>query len=179
MHSDNRRRHGFTLIELMIVVAILGVLASVAIPSFVAYVRKSRASEATGQLKQMFSLAATYYFPERSERGVEGGHIAGCVVDPADNAVVPNGGKQRGDYSGASWRALGFSHEFAYYRLEIARGAPGQCHVPANTIDLYTMRAIGDLDGDGATSLFELAVSSNSENEPYHSRALYVVAETE
>ena len=60
-----RTEHGFTLIELMIVVAIIGILAAIAIPAFIGYVRRSKTSEATGNLKSIFLGATSYYNGER------------------------------------------------------------------------------------------------------------------
>ncbi len=45
---------GFTLIELMIVVAIIGILAAIAIPNFVRFQAKSKQSEAKANLKAIF-----------------------------------------------------------------------------------------------------------------------------
>lgn len=55
-----RREHGFTLIELMIVVVIIGILASLAIPRFMAASAKSKQSEAKGVLKQIYILQEAY-----------------------------------------------------------------------------------------------------------------------
>lgn len=55
---------GFTLIELMIVVAIIGVLAAVAIPGFNKYIRESKQSEATGMLRSLSDGASLYYNTE-------------------------------------------------------------------------------------------------------------------
>ncbi len=47
---DRRRLQGFTLMELMIVVAIVGILAAIAFPSYTEQVRKSRRADASGAL---------------------------------------------------------------------------------------------------------------------------------
>ena len=56
-----RRNRGFTLIELMIVVVILGLLSALAIPRFRTAAQKSKKSEARLVLKNIFQAAHVYY----------------------------------------------------------------------------------------------------------------------
>ncbi len=55
------KKKGFTLIELMIVVAIIGILAAIAIPNFVRFQARSKQSEAKTNLKALFTAQKSYY----------------------------------------------------------------------------------------------------------------------
>ncbi|MBN8226223.1 prepilin-type N-terminal cleavage/methylation domain-containing protein [Corallococcus macrosporus] len=56
-----RKKGGFTLIELMIVVAIIGILAAIAIPNFIRFQAKSKQSEAKTNLKAIFTAQKSYF----------------------------------------------------------------------------------------------------------------------
>src|SRR5689334_12382363 len=58
---------GFTLIELMIVVAIIGILAAVAIPAFMKYIRRSKTVEATMNVRKLFDSSVSYYEGEHAD----------------------------------------------------------------------------------------------------------------
>ena len=55
-------KKGFTLVELMIVVVIIGILASIAIPKFSHLIGKTKTSEAKEILGHIIQLEKTYYF---------------------------------------------------------------------------------------------------------------------
>lgn len=55
-----KKTKGFTLIELMIVVAIIGILAAIAIPNFLRYQAKSKQSEAKANLGAIFTSETSY-----------------------------------------------------------------------------------------------------------------------
>lgn len=63
---QRRKATGFTLIELMIVVAIVGILARVAYPAYTDYVRRGQAQEAFSQLSTFRAKMEQYYMDNRN-----------------------------------------------------------------------------------------------------------------
>ncbi len=125
-----RRRNAFTLIELMIVVAIIGVLAATAISNFRQFQLRSRISEARGNLKAIATAEAAYF----SEFGV-------YVAAPATPAGAPTLGKRVWAGGGiVSFDLIGFIPEGAvHFTYGVDTNA-------ANTA--FTAAALGDLDNN-------------------------------
>ncbi|PRQ09939.1 type IV pilin protein [Enhygromyxa salina] len=90
---------GFTLIELMIVVAILGILAVVAVPALQKYMRRAKTAEAKTQLAKIYDSASSFFKSEHADRGATGFiGDGGAVEDMAPHRCphpdgVPTGGQ--------------------------------------------------------------------------------------
>jgi type IV pilus assembly protein PilA len=172
-----RTKAGFTLIELMIVVAILGILAAVAIPAMIKYLRRAKTAEAIDKLSYIYRASSTYATGERVDRG-----IAAVVTAPqfptsqTPTPAVPPAGVKAVDAAGTwdtpTWSALSFAlADPHYYSYEYASAAAAP--------RAFTARAMGDLDGDGITSTFERAGTLNGQNEMQGSAGVFMFNELE
>ncbi len=167
------QNRGFTLIELMIVVSILAVLASVALPAFAKYVRRAKTSEAILNLRKLFDGSVAYYeagytdrfgkaikprFPGLGEFAV--GPVPGnnpcCGLQgdrcpPVGSSQAPASWEER--WAAPQWQALMFSiDEYHWYWYEYTTTGIG----PGNEDGArFTARAMGNLDCDDSFSTFE------------------------
>ena len=143
MLSKLRGKKGFTLIELMIVVAIIGILAAIAIPNFLRFQAKSRQSEAKTNLGGIFT-AQTAYLGEHNQYGTFQ-QIAWAPIGTSQRYTYYSGndgagGSGTGDFvaAPAPIGQIAWAGPVAVGQTIPAGNAPGQ----------FTAGAIGNVDTD-------------------------------
>jgi type IV pilus assembly protein PilA len=182
---------GFTLVELMVVVAILGILAIIAVPAFIKYMKRAKTTEAVDELDKIHKGAAYYY--TQPHANTAGSRIA-CQF-PVTGALSPasdccTGTDADGDtrcdvnqsnWNSATWAALSFQMGDQHYF---------QYNWTANGLTLAaatgTASAHADLDCDSAYSTFQRvmygdpgATKTGNECASVSSSAMYIMNETE
>lgn len=97
MQNHTRSTKGFTLVEIMIVVVIIGLLAAMAIPAFQKVRASSQDKAVTNNLRQL-SAAADQYFLEKGYSTVTSDELVGTnttqyikAIAPAANETYPTG----------------------------------------------------------------------------------------
>ena len=155
----SRAQAGFTLVELMIVVAILGILSAIGLPAYKSYINKSKTAEAVGFLAEIKARQESY----RADFGMYCGVSANATAWTPDNNP---GERRRAWLHDASWRQLGAfppGGEVLFSYVSVA-GLPGT--LPGTrgfgsdlgydgTDFWFVSRALGDIDGDDVNVIFE------------------------
>lgn len=139
MRQRRTRRAGFSLLELMVSVAIIGILATIAIPSFQRLQLRSRVGEARTNLSSIRDAEEAYFSEFNTYFAAA---LTPAMLPGADRLAWPAGT----DFDVIGWRPDG-AVQFQYQVTAPAGGGAAQ---------VYTLEAFSDLDADGVLNAFGL-----------------------
>ncbi len=91
-HMNNKNKKGFTLVEIMIVVVIIGLLAAMAIPAFNKVRLESRKKAVTNNLRQLASAAAQYMLDKGVTQAAYS-DLVGTATDAYIRSISPVAGE--------------------------------------------------------------------------------------
>ncbi len=168
--NSKTRNSGFTLIEMMITVAIIGILAAVAIPSFIDYIRAAKVSEVHENLDKCYKGVIDYFV--RNHRRGDGSAFTNRLPRRMGNYICPAGdGGGRGALTdldgesefidprvynravGRTFRAIGFKiTEATYACYRYFTNAP-RIRPPRNG-QFFRCEALTDVDDDDVIATF-------------------------
>jgi prepilin-type N-terminal cleavage/methylation domain-containing protein len=184
-YADVRARgaKGFTLIELMVAVAIIGVLASVAVPGYLRNAKHAKSTEARVQLGKIYTASRTYILELHGAAGSavpitpqfpdsEAPTPVGSCCAPAPSLLQRCSPDPSNWNASLTWQALQFSvdspHYYHYAYTSTGTAAPG----PGSN---FRAQAYGDLNCDGKYSTYELyGIWNNADHDVHGSGGFYM-----
>jgi type IV pilus assembly protein PilA len=164
---SKRNQKGFTLIELMIVVAIIGILAAIAIPAFMEYMNSGKGTEGEIQLNRMGKSGKAYFVKKSEFPQAAGASDPG--TDPCDNAGKVYTAADWVVTAGDAFDLMGFSMD-DNFRFDYAYASTGPNDFTGTAIadldcaadgSLTTVTAVGSLSTTGAPSVVMTTVGSD------------------